>query len=186
MGCRHHGRLELTSSSSGRGVVSTPAAARRAGVPFRTSNTRAWIGARMRLQDTQANCGPASLHNALAAIGIHRTQDELEALCKTTGTAGTSPRNLQAAIRALGRVPVVINERRDEVAVLMLDAWLREGRPVVLCVDGGSHWVAAVGTLGRTQVLVADPADNELVLSYGWGNLVARWGAEGRYYGIVV
>lgn len=140
----------------------------------------------MRFQDTQSNCGPASLLNALAALGIHRTQEELATLCKTTGTDGTSPRNLQNAIRVLGRDPVVINERREDVAVLWLDAWLRMGRPVILCVDGGTHWVTAIGTLGYTRVLVADPADNELVLSYDRSVLVSRWVQNGRYYGVVV
>jgi ABC-type bacteriocin/lantibiotic exporter with double-glycine peptidase domain len=140
----------------------------------------------MRLQSTQANCGPASLHNALAALGISRTEDELIALCKTTGTEGTSSKNLMGAVRAVGRHPLVVNERRAPIALLWLEAWLREGRPVILCVDDNSHWVTAVGALG-SRLLVADPANNELVLAYDRVGLLERWESEaGRFYGVVV
>ncbi len=139
----------------------------------------------MRLQDTQANCGPASLSNALQAIGVIRTQDECARLCKTTGTEGTSAKGLLAATRAVGREPLVINERRPDVAVLFLDNWLRVGRSAVLCVDHSSHWVAAVGVLGE-RVLIADPADNELVTSLPRAKLAERWAGPNRYYGVVL
>lgn len=138
----------------------------------------------MRFQDNQSNCGPASLSNALQALGITRTQDECARLCKTTGTDGTSAKNLLSAARAVGRDPLVLNERRADVAMLFLDNWLRMGRSAVLVVDDNSHWVAAVGLLGD-RVLVADPADNELVLTYSRAKLADRWGGP-RYYGVVL
>lgn len=139
----------------------------------------------MRMQDTAANCGPASLSNALAAMGITRSQDECAALCKTNGTEGTPPKRILAAIKALGRAPVVIREKRGAVALLMLDHSLRDGRGVLLCVDNEEHWVAAVGTIAD-RTLIADPADNELVLSLSRGQLADRWGGGGTYYGVIV
>jgi len=139
----------------------------------------------VRLQSTSANCGPASLSNALAAVGVVRTEAECEALCATTGTDGTSARGLLKAVRAVGREPIVIDERRALVAYLRLEAALRVGRAVVLCVDAMSHWVAAVGLLGA-RVLVADPADNELVTSVTPDALEARWSHNGRRYGVEV
>jgi ABC-type bacteriocin/lantibiotic exporter with double-glycine peptidase domain len=140
----------------------------------------------MRLQDSQANCGAASLSNALAALGISHSQAECAELCKTTATEGTPPKRLLSGAKQLGRQPQVVSEKRGAVAMLYLDAHLRAGRPAVLCVDNDEHWVAAVGLLGE-RILVADPADNELVLSYSRAGLVARWGSKaGRYYGIVL
>lgn len=137
------------------------------------------------MQDTAANCGPASLSNALAAQGIARTQDECAAMCKTTATDGTPPKRLLAAIMAVGRKGVVIKERRADVAITFLAHWLDRGRPVILCVDQGQHWVAAVGMLGE-RILVADSADNDLVLSYSREELLKRW-AEGKsFWGVVV
>ncbi len=138
----------------------------------------------MRLQDNQANCGPAAMSNALAAIGLLRSQDECTVLAKTSATEGTSTKKLLAAIRAVGRFPLVINEKRPSVAILYLCAMLDDGRSAVLCVDDGSHWVAAVGLLGE-RVLVADSADSELVVSVTRTEL-AEWWADDRCYGIVL
>lgn len=143
----------------------------------------------MRLQDTAAGCGPASMSNALASLGIRRNLSECEALCKCTGTAGTSPANLLRALATVEDVePATLAEIREDVAVLRLAAALSRGRPAILCVDGSSHWVAAVGTLGQGRVLVADSADNELVLSLTWEELAARWVAPTRtkYYGVIL
>lgn len=137
------------------------------------------------MQDTAANCGPASLANALAAIDIKRSQDELAVMCKTTATEGTSAKRIVAAITALGRKPLVLREKRAEVAILFLSHWLSQGRPAVLCVDSWSHWVAAIGLMGD-RVLVADSADNELVLSLRRQELADRWGGTGSYYGVVL
>ncbi len=138
----------------------------------------------MRLQDSQANCGPAALSNALSAIGVVRTQEECASLAKTSATEGTSTKKLLAAIRAVGREPVVINEKRPVVAMLYLGALLAEGRSAVLCVDDSSHWVAAIGLLGP-RVLVADSADSELVVSITRSEL-AEWWMDERCWGIVI
>lgn len=139
----------------------------------------------MRMQDTEANCGPASLSNALLALGIARSQAECEVLCSATSD-GVDERKMRRAIEAVGRAPVAISEKRPAVALLMLERFLDDGRPVLLSVDDESHWVTAVARLGR-RFLVADPADNELVLSLDTEGLMARWvGLKGRYYGLAV
>lgn len=138
----------------------------------------------MRLQDSQANCGPASLQNGLLALGIPVTQAECAAACGTTATDGTSPKGLLKGAKAFGRQPLIINEKRATVATLWLRHFLSHGRPVVLCVDKSEHWVTAVAAMGD-RILVADSADNELVLSYTTSALASRWG-EARHYGIVL
>ncbi len=138
------------------------------------------------MQDTAANCGPASVSNALQALGIVRSQQECETLCKTSGTDGTSAKNIIKALQSVGCSGVVVKEKRAAVAMLMLRHWLGIGRPVVLCVDQGSHWVAAVGSLGMDRVLVADPADNELVVSCDSAEMVDWWAAPSGFYGIAL
>ena len=140
----------------------------------------------MRMQDTAANCGPASVSNALQAVGVVRSQQECEALCKTSGTDGTSSRNLVKAVQAAGRSGLVVKEKRPAVAMLMLRFWLQQGKPVILCVDDATHCVAAVGTLGPDRILVADPADNELVVTCDSAEMVEWWASTGGYYGVVV
>ncbi len=139
------------------------------------------------MQDTAANCGPAGMSNALAALGIARSQAECEALAKTTAAEGTSPAKLLRGLKSLEGVrPVVLKETRQDVALLRLDKALRYGRPVILLVDDGQHWVAAIGQLGE-RYLVADGADNELVLSLDMAALAARWIEDERtYYGVIL
>lgn len=137
------------------------------------------------MQDTAANCGPASLSNALQALGVIRTQAECETLCKTSGTDGTTIRGLQGAIKSLGRTPRPINERRFDVAWCFLRGWLQVGNSAVLCVDNSEHWIAAIGVIGE-RMLIADPADNELVTSLAPDALKARWGHGNRFYGVVL
>jgi len=133
----------------------------------------------VRMQDSQAGCGPTALHNALAALGLKRTQAECELLCGTTATDGTPFKRLVAGTRKIPElIPCPLRESRADVAMLKLEAALRAGRPVLMVVDDGEHWVAAVGTLGG-RVLVADSADNDLVLSYSPTELEHRWKEEG-------
>lgn len=142
----------------------------------------------MRMQDSQAGCGPATLSNALAAVGIRRSVPECEVLCGTTATAGTPIGKMIKALRALdvaGIDGLPLKERRRDVAVLKLEKALRAQRPVLMVVDNGGHWVAAVGMIGN-RILVADPADNELVLSYEPEELLTRWDTGGTYYGVIV
>ena len=143
----------------------------------------------MRMQDTQANCGPAAMSNALAALGIVRPTQECEKLCKTTATKGTSPQKLQTGLKAIeGLTPTVIKEKRSDVAILRLEKALSLGRPAIICVGDGTHWVATVGRLGD-RYLVADSADVELVLSKTADELAAWWherGATNPYYGVIL
>lgn len=135
------------------------------------------------MQDSAANCGPASVSNALQALGIIRTQAECETLCKTNATDGTTGKNIAKGLKALGCHGHPIREKRADVALAFLMSALGKGRPVILCVDDWEHWVAAVGLLGQ-RVLVCDPADNELVTSYEPEALMKRWAAP-AYYGVI-
>lgn len=130
----------------------------------------------MRAQDSQFNCGPVALHNALLALGIKRSIKECERLTGVTATAGADTKAMMDAarpIRGVHLMPVETTEPQAAIAILR-DA-LRRGRPALLSVDQGEHYVAAVGLLGD-RVLVADGADNEIVVSVPDFVLVRRWG----------
>lgn len=150
----------------------------------------------MRLQSTQANCGPACLRNALLCHGINRSEQELEQLAGTSGASGTSGKGLVKALASIAQEhpnvrPGVISEGRADVAILKLLAALDAGHVIILCADDDEHWILAFGTLGsgaRTIVHVCDPAENEMVLHMRPEGLMARWKGPGRkpYYGVIV
>lgn len=138
----------------------------------------------MRMQDSQATCGPSALSNALAALGVKRSSAECEVLCKASATNGTNTKAMAKAIQSIDGTHLrVLRESRPDVAMLRLLALLQRGRPVLLVVDSSSHWVAAVGVLGD-RVLVADAADLELVLSYTPEELATRWRDGKTFYGV--
>lgn len=142
----------------------------------------------MRLQDSQANCGPVAVKNALCALGIDRSTEECEILCGTTATQGTPPHRMIKGLESIHELDVVvIKELRKEIAILLLKDSLRDGRPVVLLVDNAEHWIAAIGILGE-RVIIADGADYELVTSYPLESFNDRWYNKTSkripYYGI--
>jgi hypothetical protein len=149
----------------------------------------------VRLQGTQANCGPAALRNALLCHGIIRSEQELETLTGCSAPSGTTGKGLLKALRAIseehpGVTPMVIKESRGDVAMLKLRAVLYDGHVAVLCVDNFEHWAVAFGTLGRDICHISDSADSEMVTHLSWSEVMERWrGPEGSrwpFYAVVV
>jgi hypothetical protein len=142
----------------------------------------------MRLQDSQANCGSVAVKNALCALGIDRSTEECEILCGTTATQGTTPRRMIKGLESIHELDVaIISETRKEIALLLLQSALRDGRPVIILVDNNEHWISAIGLLGD-RIIIADGADYELVTSNNSEGLLTRWcnssSKRQSYYGI--
>jgi hypothetical protein len=143
----------------------------------------------VRYQSGKATCGPAALGNALLSLGLHRSEDELIKLCKTTAKDGTGTKRIIEATKAIsapsgdGNLPeitlttAVIDEQRQSVALLTLLDATRRGWASVCLVDNWSHYVAVVGLLGD-RVCVVDSASNELWHSLTLGDWVRRWECE--------
>lgn len=145
----------------------------------------------MRFQSNKSSCGPAALHNALTALGLSRTEDELIAL---TGQRppGTSARGLVKAIKAVSdETNKLLGEcvRWTSLDSAQVGLWYyvsERGRPVILCVDDFEHWVVCAGHLG-TRFAVVDSADNRMIIYYTASELAERWeGPNGGYHGIIV
>ncbi len=142
------------------------------------------------MQDSQANCGPFALKNALTALGIERSAEELEKACGTSATNGTPTRGVfKAASKIDGCNPAIVRETRSDIALLKLEHAVRRGRPVILCFcdsqgNPGEHWVSVVGVLGE-RYLVADSADSELVISMGVDELESKW-RDTKYEGVII
>ncbi len=144
----------------------------------------------MRFQSNRSSCGPAALANALEALGIKRSEDELIPLTGQTPD-GTDARGILKAIKAISTEAAPL--RGDSIKVGEGLAWVlawfhiaHEGRPMILCVDEEDHWVAATGHLGD-RLVVIDSGGNDLVFFYDKKGLLDRWKAsDGRYYAIIL
>ena len=108
----------------------------------------------MRFQSHPCSCGAAACLNAIIALGGRATEAELRSLAGTT-KEGTSADGIVKALRDSGYTAV----RR--IFAQELDAWewlqeeLLRGKAVIIDVDDGEHWVAAIGFLGD-KVTLAD------------------------------
>jgi ABC-type bacteriocin/lantibiotic exporter with double-glycine peptidase domain len=144
----------------------------------------------VRFQSNRSSCGPAALHNALSALGIERTEDELIKLCSQK-PSGTPTSGLLRALKAINSAesPTVgeaLYWRNAGEAVRGLWWFItQKGRPLILCVDNWDHWVACTGYLGA-RFCVMDSADNRLALYYTTEELLRRWDKGGRFYAVVV
>lgn len=144
----------------------------------------------MRFQSNRSSCGPAALSNGLEALGLTRTEEELIRLCKQTQD-GTSAQGIIKAIKAISTpeaplkgIPFQFKDPEDAIVGLWWNV-AEHGRPTILCVDNLDHWVCCVGKLGR-RFCVVDSADNRLLLHYSAEQLINRWVAENRFYGIIL
>lgn len=144
----------------------------------------------MRLQSSQALCGAAALANALRAVGVHKaTEDRIVTLIKASADAsdgtpaaeGIGPVQLDRAAGAFGYVLEPVTVHNPLAAFAMLRGWVAGGYPVLLAVDwhngDAGHWMAAVGVMGD-YVLVADSANDEIVLPYAGQALCRRWKSD--------
>ena len=143
-------------------------------------------------------CGPASLQNALLALGRRQSQDRIATIAGTTEADGTDENGILRTALWAGLAP---DQGRFD-AGLAAHGWvwssLTMGRPVLLCVDRWQHWVTAVGVLGQ-RVVLFDPArypHNKArngVFTLPRAKLLKRWAAarsvRGKgpvYYGIAL
>lgn len=144
----------------------------------------------MRLQSSQSLCGAAALANALRSVGVHKaTEDRIVTLIKasadssdgTPAAEGIGPAQLDRAASAFSYTLEPLTLYHPQAAYYALRGFLTDGKPCLLGVDvhqgDVGHWVAAVGLLGD-YILVADSANDEIVVPYAWQPLCNRWKSD--------
>ncbi len=100
----------------------------------------------MIFQDAKNDCGATAVVNALAALGIHVKADNVRVDAGTT-RLGATEHGLFQAIERAGAVFEGI-DLPLKYAYPMLHRHLTRGGSGVILVEGGEHWVAAIGVLG--------------------------------------
>lgn len=109
----------------------------------------------MRFQATSWDCGPTAAGNAARALGIVPCASLLRAASGARPN-GASEAGVLSALRAAGlSASEYASDSRDD-AWRWLHGCLIQGRPVVLCVNSWSHWVAVVALLGAERVAMVD------------------------------
>ena len=150
----------------------------------------------MELQQRSYSCGPAALRAALYVLGHINIQEKtLRTLASTTPEDGTNEEGMRVAAEHYN---VKVKELHT-ASIREARQWLRKNlakeRPVILCGSNWSHWVAAVGVLGK-KVLVFDPARGKNrrkkysgLRLYTEDELATYWCCQGEefpYYALVL
>jgi ABC-type bacteriocin/lantibiotic exporter with double-glycine peptidase domain len=111
----------------------------------------------VRLQG-RAGCAPASVFNALEAMGIHRAERIIRAECGTT-SKGTTHHGIKQALELAGVGFQEIEEANWRVAVPALFEHVSTIGPAIICTEQGDHWEAAIGTTAETDRIIIFNSD---------------------------
>lgn len=151
-----------------------------------------------RYQQKPAWCGPASIQNALRALGIRVGQQRIAKLAGTCLDDGTDENGIIKAVEDLGYVasPFSTNHKQDASNWLLDQS--RKGNPCIICVDNWGHWVAVAGHCGDRVWLFDSTREAFNQMENGahclaTNTVVRRWRAsrrmaerEPKWYGIAL
>lgn len=124
-------------------------------------------------QPNSYECGPFALKHALLALGIFETERRIARLA---GTNRSGTDEVQLA-RVAGRFDCDLPTLRfhePTAAQQALAGQLRQGNPVLLCVDQWEHWVTVLSE-SAGEYVVFDSAVPGVVRSLDWEALRVSW-----------
>ncbi len=118
---------------------------------------------------------------------------------KAAGTDdnGTDEDGIRRGLLAHGFIPEVMSSNIMLAARNWMITRLRQGQPVIICINRWEHWTTVIGLVGL-RFIMFDPARYKYridsgVTVYDWATLSRRWfankkvrGSHGAYYGIAV
>jgi hypothetical protein len=125
-------------------------------------------------QPNKWQCGPFALKHALIMLGRIVSEQELSRKAGTHWCAGTNEIQLARAARAYNCSLKVIRRTNALHAKRELLRELKRRHPVLLCVDGWSHWITVVGA-ERNRFVTIDSHDEPVVCVDSWKALKKRW-----------
>lgn len=125
-------------------------------------------------QPNEWTCGPFALKHALLALGRMVDVGQIASTARTHWWSGTDEIQLARAAREF-ECDLVLERRSDpDEARKLLVTHLREGTPVLLCVDEWTHWITVVRAEDRRFVVVDSNAD-PLLSVRTWPQLRNWW-----------
>ena len=154
----------------------------------------------MKFQKNLWSCGPASIVNALRALGKKVSELKVRGYSSTDQDDGTNENGMVEAIRCLGFSASEFQSSDKEAMRSWIMTQVGDGKPVIVCVNEWDHWVTIVGLLGDSFVVVDSTNTKQNKSENGchvWSKrylLTALWNSDDskleegdeRMYGIAV
>jgi hypothetical protein len=125
-------------------------------------------------QPNKWQCGPFALKHALIMLGKIVDEKELSRKAGTHWSVGTDEVKLARAARAHHCTLKVIRYKNPLHAKRELLRQLKRRHPVLLCVDGWSHWITVVGA-EKGRFITIDSRSAPMICVDTWKALKKRW-----------
>ncbi len=138
----------------------------------------------IRLQ-SRGSCAQYAIYHVLLLLGIRKPIWKIFLATKRNSISvrrdGTNGFRIQHAIRRFGCSPVVCSTTSPVRARVKLNSLLRDGSPVILCVENSMHWIVVAGLKGKKYIWI-DSADEKKTGACGWHELVDRVDSDDFYF----
>ena len=107
----------------------------------------------MKIQDDDRSCGIFAVMNAIRCFD-RKASKKIITKHTRTDKDGTDEEGISRAISRLGYTPRAERHRKFPWMWEHLTGCLAIGNPCILSIDGGTHWVVAIGSLGNSVIVI--------------------------------
>jgi ABC-type bacteriocin/lantibiotic exporter with double-glycine peptidase domain len=142
-------------------------------------------------QETKFTCGPASIRNALLAMGFNHSEKKIRRLAGSDKTNGTDEKKLIRALRCLGFEYKEFYNKTETAFKQRVTYNLKKGNRLIILTDHEDHWISIVEYENK-YLRVVDPEARRVKKSLTPKEL-AKWclnfnkqTKETYYYGIII
>ncbi len=125
-------------------------------------------------QPNDWTCGPFALKHALVTMGRLTHEKDIEKVAHPHWWSGTDEVKLAKAARHFGYDLSLVRRRQQDLARVSLQQYLTRKVPVLLCVDGWSHWITAVA-MQNDRFVYLDSKEEPVLKYCAWPQLRNRW-----------
>ncbi len=125
-------------------------------------------------QPNEFSCGPYALKHALTVLGVIADPVELTRLAKVSWQSGTDEVRLARAARAHDCTLHLVRSTDADLGRRALVRTLRDGYPVLVCVDDWEHWITVVHH-SKGRFVALDSNREPVVIVLDWAALHERW-----------
>jgi ABC-type bacteriocin/lantibiotic exporter with double-glycine peptidase domain len=142
-------------------------------------------------QETKFTCGPASIRNALLALGFIYSERRLREIAGSDLYRGTSEKKIKKTLRSLGFKYKDFYCRTESAFKQRVIYNLKKGNKLIILTDHEDHWISVVDYENK-YITAADP-ERKRVRTQLTPKELSKWclnfnkrSKETYYYGIII
>ena len=142
-------------------------------------------------QETKFTCGPASIRNALLALGYIISERRIREIAGPDLKCGTSEKKIKKTLRHLGFKFKEFNNKTEAAFKQRVIYNLKRGNKLIILTNHEDHWISAVDY--ENKYITAIDTEQKRVKTQLTPKALSKWclnfnkrNKETYYYGIIV